>query len=383
MRIKSVPGLALCVVAACAVESRTTTSTQSSPSTPGNQEGPPADGTGAPSAGGSSDDNTTQAVGDDGICSPNVVTTSRLIPDLLIVLDRSGSMNTGDVNRWTPSVAALKEVTARLDDVIHFGLMAFPGAVAAPPPVNAADPCAGLTGWQAITCAATGGAVNLGAGASCEAGTLVVPVEPGTAAAIGSALDGMSPSGSTPTASTLKAAHDALGSGLTEPDSFTPPKFVLLVTDGEPRCGNGDQASVEDTVTEIEKLAADGIKTYVVGYETEGGATGQIMDRMAAAGGTGSTQHIPVQNEAQLIAALEDIAGRAASCTFLLDERPADPTFVNVQVNGEPVRFDDLDKGWTLSEDGLQVLIQGEACETLRSGEGNTLQVDVLCSPVF
>jgi len=54
--------------------------------------------------------------------------TQPVIPDMLIVLDRSGSMRTGGVDRWGPSVAAVKSLTTTFQEQIGFGLMTFPYA---------------------------------------------------------------------------------------------------------------------------------------------------------------------------------------------------------------------------------------------------------------
>src|SRR4051794_8213497 len=49
---------------------------------------------------------------------------NRVTPDILIVLDRSGSMEMN--GRWDPSVKGVESITAALDSQINFGLMTFP-----------------------------------------------------------------------------------------------------------------------------------------------------------------------------------------------------------------------------------------------------------------
>jgi Mg-chelatase subunit ChlD len=310
---------------------------------------------------------------EDPNCRPRVVRNQRVTPDILIVLDRSGSMN--DNNRWRASVSALQSS-------INFGLMAFPGTAAQMPPPSS-DPCAGLPLLERLVCQFQNGGPSGGWGgpATCEAGSIVVPIEADAAPAISAALDNMAPSGNTPTSFTLREAHKLLGSGIGGPDEQVTPKFVLLVTDGEPNCEGNSVQALNSTVAAIEELAADGIRTYVVGYNTQTGQAKQAMDRMAAAGGTGMKEHIAVENEQTLVAALEDITGRAISCTFVLEERPDDPTYVSVQVDGKPV-FYNQPNGWTLSDDGKQVLIQGAPCDVLRSPGDHTLVVDVECQAV-
>lgn len=324
---------------------------------------------------GSGQNNLPPGDEEDPNCAPKIVQSQRVTPDMLIVLDRSGSMN--ENNRWNASVSALKSVTERLQSSIRFGLMAFPGAaMTTSQPTQTIDPCAFLGGSCPIQ---VGG--GWGGNATCEAGSIVVPIEQDTAPAISAALDNMAPSGNTPTSHSLREAHKLLGSGEAAPDAVVTPKFVLLVTDGEPNCEGNNRQALDSTVAAIEELANDGIRTYVVGYNTQSGQAKQSMDRMAAAGGTGLKEHIAVENEQTLVAALEDITGRAISCTFVLEQAPNDPSYVSVQVNGQPI-FYNQPNGWTLSEDGKQVLIQGEACDTLRSPGNHTLSVDIECDIV-
>lgn len=119
------------------------------------------------------------------------------------------------VDRWTPSVAAIKSITRELDKVIRFGLMAFPGRG---------------------TATGVGLAGAFGGGMSCAAGSLEVPLGMGMAGAIATSLDGLELVQSTPTAATLEAAHQVLGAGAL--DSTTAAKIVVLVTDGGPNCSD-------------------------------------------------------------------------------------------------------------------------------------------------
>src|SRR4051812_35144173 len=108
------------------------------------------------------DDDTTTGDGDEN-CQEQIVRNDRLAPDMLIVLDRSGSMKKGSVNRWDPSVMAVKAVTAQLGGGISFGLMSFP---------QRDD--------------------------DCGAGELDVKIAANNGAAIATALTNMSPGGNTP-----------------------------------------------------------------------------------------------------------------------------------------------------------------------------------------
>jgi hypothetical protein len=319
--------------------------------------------------------------GDGEFCEEHGVRSDRVTPDILIVLDRSGSMDAsqnGGVDRWGGSRDGVKAITEALDTTINFGLMTFPSDE------------------------------------ECGTGSVNVPVGPETAGAIAQTLDAMDPNGATPTRVSLEAARDALLSIVPGPDEVARPKYVLLVTDGAPNCEEGsmppipdtsvcltapdpfqcitdllamaasavDQAAVDATVSAIQDLAADGVKTYVIGYSTQNVANlAAALDMMAAAGNTGDTQHRPVENRDNLVQEFEEIAGVAVSCEFVLDEAVDDPSKVLVTLDGEKLTVNEPD-GWTISADNRKVTVQGSACTTLQSGGDHKLLVQLKCEVV-
>jgi hypothetical protein len=301
--------------------------------------------------------------GSGGVCQQLTIEGGRVTPDRLIVLDRSSSMQGQGVDRWTPSVRGLKAITADLDDVIRFGLMAFPGR---------------------------GGTTILGGGMSCAPGTLEVPIGPQAAPAIATSLDGLTLIQSTPTASTLEAAHTVLGSGAAVLDGTAVAKYVILVTDGAPNCsdpnggrgggGATDAAAVTASVTAIAGMQKDGIKTYVLGYDTQADpALKAALDMMAAAGGTGDTMHRAIENEASLVAEFRRITGAAASCEFALKMAPSDPNFVLVELDGQKLSLNAPD-GFSLSADRLHLTVLGSACQKLQAqNEQHILNIRVTC----
>lgn len=303
-------------------------------------------------------------------CEVKTVRSNQITPEILIVLDRSTSMQMDGHDRWTPSRNAVRQVTSALDRQINFGLMMFPG--------SGGGGLGGLLG---------GGVLD------CTPGRVDVPIGETTSDEIEAALSRARLIAGTPTAATLRAAHDALGSGLSQADQFQAGKYVLLVTDGAPNCHNGqlgsgfggmDQAAVDDTVAAVRELAQDGIKTYVIGYDTKNDAAlSAALDRMAVAGDTGDQHHRPVEDQQSLQAMLQEIAGGAISCAWALDSVPEDPSYVKVDVDGRQLNLNDPN-GWRLDvKDGVAtVTVQGSACDTLRSGGEHTLHVEVTCEVV-
>jgi Mg-chelatase subunit ChlD len=306
----------------------------------------------------------------DNTCDSIQVQSDPIPTHVMVVLDASGSMYQPDdgVDRWNPAVSAVESVTASLESQLRFGLMLFPG----------------------------------GEDALCDAGDIVASTSLDNAAAIQSALTGdpgTLTGGGTPTATTLAAAGQALS-------METGNKFVLLVTDGAPAC-NGDlnpdtctcvappsapAAACEqslncldaaETIAAVEDLAAQGIQTYVIGFDTERWTS--VLDSMAAAGGTGRDTHIPVGDEATLETALRDLSQSTVPCTFELDMAPSDIRFVRVELDGEMVDHvsftDGGSNGWQLSGDQTVELV-GDTCSTIQDGREHNLSITVECEPV-
>jgi hypothetical protein len=305
------------------------------------------------------------------------------IPNVLIVLDRSGSMRDLTVNRWDPSVAAIEQLTAALPADMRLGLATFPGDCNALPTIN-----------EQLDCVARQG--SLFGDLSCEPGQIKVTPGLGTADAIRTQLHATTPTGATPTAASLRAAHAAL-KGMATPTST---QTVLLVTDGAPNCSAGNQgglgsvgigigtaasgqaAAIPQTVAEIQAMAGDGIKTYVLGYDTQNDLVlKQALDSMAQAGGTGDQQHHTVDGQATLLTALSALAARTASCELMLKSRVVDPWKVRVTLDGKVLTVDTSD-GYKLDADGDNLTLLGETCRAVQEGASHVLRVEAVCPPV-
>ncbi|MDB4972969.1 MAG: CglB [Myxococcaceae bacterium] len=304
------------------------------------------------------------------VCGKHLVKSDHAVPDMLIVLDKSGSMapsgNATRTDRWKGSRDAVDEVTAMYDSTINFGLMTFP---------------------------ASGGGFGGSMTRQCAAGTVDVDIGPSTGAMIRQALAPMNAAGYTPTAATLHAALDVIGTPASADQSVTSPKFILLVTDGDPNCskdysvGGGfggvappDPIARMETLDAINKLTLAGVKTYVVGYQTAATDFASVLDMMAAAGGTGQTKHQSVNSGDELSMAFESLAGMAASCSYHLTT-PVQANFVLVTVAGKTRAFNNTADGWTLSSDRKTVSLTGAACDAAQ--KGGVFTVEVQCEEVI
>jgi Mg-chelatase subunit ChlD len=286
-------------------------------------------------------------------CAQQDFRTREVVPDILIVLDRSSSMQIGTVDRWTPAVAAIKSLTKTFDQGVNFGLMTFPGS-------------AGI----------------------CAPGELEVAVGSSNAASIARELASQAPGGSTPTGESLQAALAAFRATAEPVASDQSPRYVLLVTDGQPSCPTAEgyiartEALEVDTqlaIQAIDGLRAEGINTFVLGYDaTTDPRLASALTEFAQHGGT--ERYYLVQDEVSLRTALDTIADAVITCSFEFDADVTDPELVHVQLNGKTLRPDDPN-GWEIT--GRTVTIRGESCTTLQKGIDQRVEITMECTPVI
>jgi hypothetical protein len=269
-------------------------------------------------------------------------------PDLLVVLDRSGSMSDAPStfppvfdSKWNIMKGALKDISMQKDQSIKFGLLEFPSDQ---------------------SCAAD---------ATAEVGIAL-----GTHPQIGSYFANRSPGGNTP-------AHIALASALTYFGSIpvnTAGRYVLFATDGLPNClgGDPDAASDTQTVAAVTALKNAGIPTYVLGFGTFGLNTGVLNDAAIAGGKakSGSTKFYEANNAQDLANALQAIAGGiiVPSCSFQLQSTPPDPNNVTVTINGQAVPKDSSHaSGWDYYPNSMTITFFGSACQQVQMGASNAV----------
>jgi len=264
-------------------------------------------------------------------------------PDLLVVLDRSGSMQSPPsvfppvfTPKWTIMKQGLGTVASSQDQSIKFGLLEFPSD----------DNCAADS-------------------------TPEVPIQLGAASAIAGYFAMRSPNGNTP-------AHVALGAALAHYNSIpvnSAGRYVLFATDGLPNCAGGDPdvASNTETVNAVTALFNAGIPTYVLGFGTFGLDT-TVLNDAAVAGGKakpGATKFYEANNAADLDAALQQIAGGVIvpSCSYQLASAPPVPDDVTVTLNGATVpRSPGHTDGWDYYPDDGTITFFGSYCDQITSG---------------
>jgi len=334
----------------------------------------PAEDAGVESAGPDlflrSDDGATfvSETSTDVFCDAITATPTRLPPDILILLDRSGSMKNdindqgcgssgtldcGATSKWAQMTAAINQAVGSSDTTVRWGLKFFG---------NGGD----------NTCDVASG----------PAGTAVAPAL-STSAAIASAIAATRPATGTPTANAETSAAAYLQS-LPEPN----PKFILLATDGKPTCAGGSILADDSAaaIASVASVAASGLKTFVVGIATTGmGAADTTLNQMADMGGepqTGATHYYPVASTAELVAAIQTIQVIAAlTCTYDLGGQPPDTNGVKVVVDG--TQLDPGPDTWTFKNDNKTIVLTGATCTSVMSSTVKQVQIFLPCGVVI
>jgi len=289
------------------------------------------------------------------VCNVESHQPNRLPPEILIVLDKSSSMNESSTNapcaagctsKWSAVSSAIVDVVAATESTVHWGLKYF--------------------GSDAL-CGVSPGAD--------------VPVAVTNAAAIRTSILAALPASLTPTRLAESAAVDYLKT-LTTPN----PKFIVLATDGLPNCGSllftlGDE---EGTVAAVGAARTAGFPTFVVGISTTGSPADTTLNRMAQSGGmarTGTSQYYPVASSTELKDALRSIAGQVATCIYPLS--PAgpqnDPNNVTVHLDKGTIPQDGSN-GWDYSApDHSSITLFGSACDRVKTHADANVEIFYGC----
>ncbi len=305
-------------------------------------------------------------------------------PDVMIVFDKSGSMNectsmpgndctSMPDSKWNQMSTALTTVVNSTQAQVNWGLALFPS-----------DAMCGVANIDVMVSAMNGMAIQ----------QLIGRTRPG---------------GATPTATGVTAAKNYM-MARTSPN----PKYILLATDGAPNCSTtgaclpgqltcalpgggmgcdffgicmpptsgGDDGP--GAIAAVQQSAAANVKVFVIGIATDS-MTEATLNQMATAGGVprmGTPSYYRVTSGMDLQTALMAITGQIASCTFPLQQRPPDPTRIDVTLNGMTVPRD-ATNGWELSTDMMSIELHGTACDNLRAAMGMVnIQAVFGCPPI-
>jgi len=307
--------------------------------------------------------------------------TMNVPPDVLILLDRSGSMAQAVDGSSCMSTGA--------------------GGRGGRPPAGGTGDCGPTSKWtlmttalvnfvQTVTTPVNWGLMFFGTGgtSSCTVAT-TADVAPGpmTANMIASAIAANSPATSTPTTK-AEAAAAAYLSKLTDPN----PKFILLATDGIPTCGSntcaqGGTAQCDDAnAIAAVQTAHDTAKipTFVLGIGSDLGGGEATLTSMANAGGfprNADPAYYPVSSAADLQAAFAAITGMVNACFFSVTPVPKSASDITgVTGDGTMIPQDPTD-GWSFITMGnlSGVQLNGKSCDDYKNKVIQSLVVQLPC----
>jgi hypothetical protein len=294
--------------------------------------------------------------------------------DVVILLDRSGSMNTafGGGTRYSVEAEILRDILPQYESRLRFGFQQFPSP----------------------------GACPAGHVAGCCADRPSVGVATGVAADVLGGVDRAAPvSGNTPTAEALRFAreyYEALSDGVAD-------RYVLLSTDGRPSCGADGRlpmtddgvaaraAACADTLAEVDRLRGAGVGLIVLGLgapaELGFGDGTDCLAEFARRGGVtrpdGQPALFSATDPRQLETALQQIFGGFVrpSCLVQLTEDPPDLDKVRVLLDGKEIPRNRRD-GWEYEpREGRAIRIHGEYCRRLERFGVNRLEILYGCAP--
>jgi len=316
-------------------------------------------------------------------CEEIKATLKPVEPNIMLVLDKSGSMvanpaglwdhdgdpNTPKITRWNSLFQVVQLVTTDYNDNINFGANLFPSTKA-------------LGEYKPTACLVEG--------------DVEIPVAPKNKDAI---LNGIPQAGDTSLKGGTPAAA-GVTAALAHLKTLDPqvPAAILLVTDGAANCGAGLQPpplfeAYDQTLHTIVKDAwtVDSIPTYVVGIDTKNVVSDNSQDGNPNATNTyeklnelavdgGKPKDDPTEkfynavNQIELKAALDIIAADALSCLIPLESQPGFPEETKVIVGDADIpKVADCasENGWIYEMDmmGLYTGIRlcGTACEALKA----------------
>jgi hypothetical protein len=213
--------------------------------------------------------------------------------------------------------------------------------------------------------------------------TPAVPVSATSAAQIVASLSANAPGGATPTTVTINNAVTYMKT-LTDQN----PKYLLLATDGEPNCVNGNSGTTDTTgaTNAVANAKKAGFPTFVVGIGNVTSAT-TALNAMAQAGGepqAGATAYYAVADTAGLETALKQIVGMVASCTISLQNVPSGTWTIAIWATDSSSKTIQIPNsttdGWAYTDTSkASIVLVGPTCDNLKNGTYSNLQFVYTC----
>jgi len=310
-----------------------------------------------------SDEPTETDPSDFEVCAEVSETADRVPVNLLLTIDRSGSMLDGEpVPKWEVMTSALRSFVDSEDaQQLQVGLRLWP-----------TDDGCDTAECDALVCSMPQvSAAPLADGdhrdAILEQVDLLFPDE----------------DGETPLSAALEGARTwAADVRRVAPDEQV---AIALLTDGRP---NGCDESIDDIAQIASDTLTDGSPTYVLGIE---GSREADVDRIAAAGGTAEAFFVGTKNgEEELLVALLEIQGSVLSCSYDFPEgKDLDPGRIRIDlvIDGEVTRLARVDdaaactgEAFFLTNDGARITLCEDTCAAARETLESSIDIAIACT---
>jgi hypothetical protein len=274
---------------------------------------------------------------DAGNCGAMEFALQRIPPNVMLVIDRSGSMGMSigggsATTKWTDLKNAVSSLVTNYDSEMHLGAAIF------------------------------------SSDGNCAASNVDVPLAAAAGATVMTKLNAQGPTGNTPTAYALDTV---ISKGMV--NDKTRGNYVVLATDGEPNCGDVDVAT---RITSLYNQTPS-VKTFVIGIGDGTASDPTLLNSWADAGHTartGATHYFQTSSPTDLKAAFDAIVGGIVSCDFKMTQAAPDPSLINVTENGVAVSPSPTN-GYSFDPSTNTVTLHGTACDMLKSNASTKVGV--------
>jgi hypothetical protein len=309
-----------------------------------------------------------------GGCQSVEITPTRSVPNVMFLVDQSGSMDAnfgGGLDRWQAAHGAITQIVSELDSIVRFGLTTYTSDDGDFDPTCPRLPVAGdpLAGAPRVDF----GLNNAGVISDTNVYPSSYPNDAGA---------------DTPTGDSIDALVTIIENGVQPMDE---PTIIVLATDGLPdscecpnpgSCVPGTPSSHDPEVEAVDAAAnafSSGIQTFIlsVGPDVAESHLQQVANVGVGLNRNGSEGDAPfytANTPAELDMAFQKIIGDSISCDIQIN-KPFNADTLDqacnegdVRLNGVPL---DCPSHWQVKNEPPYNVIEllGSACDTLKSGE--------------
>jgi hypothetical protein len=313
-------------------------------------------------------------------CVPGEFALERFEVDLMLVLDRSSSMEDNidgssfPPRKWDDLHDALASTLPAIDSMVNIGAYAFPERFQG----TIDHPCS------------ISSSLDLSPGLGQAGDVLAL-------------LTNTDPNGGTPT----NAAIHLVGDLLVPRVSRARTEVIVLATDGGPDCSaaldpttctcvdpslavctTDDCLDNVRTTTTIASYAARGVPTFIIGLDSATlPAERAALSEMAIAGGrpntaSGQPAYYSAEQVSEVNAAFASITRSIAQCALATPSRPSDPSAIEVQIDGVTIPMDPTHmNGWDWNDPSFgQIALFGPACDALANPTAKPVALVSTCA---